>query len=252
MNDFKIHRGFIVFIDNFRRVNGEQSLSNSFVSTMCKKLDEDFYKKTGIRISKSKGKINFGPFFSKDLHSSFEGNIGTFKGNLGVDILIVGHDIKWQSKKEGKLIYPHDEVNEDEIDFWFDHVLVKEAKEKWRELPPKLGVKIKPLHYDFKLESYTEHFYLCIYLKDQSESSIKEVETIVSQLIVDWNNASLDKNKDMGVVHSWEIYQSSTNFLIMYIDFGSASEKLLKQILETLNDLEGIEKVTITSFPDEE
>lgn len=254
MTDFKVFQGFKNFVEEYRRKNGKNSISNSFVISMCKRLDDDFYNKTGIRISKSKGRVNFGPFFTKDLEYGVEDNFGVFKGNLGIEALIVGYDIKWSSKQEGKFIYPHDEVEEGEVEFWFDRVFVDTAKKKWSEIqaPFKLGIELDPLNYILKIENFTEHFYLVLNFNSLHDNSIDESERILNVTLRKWNEKSLGKDWELGVVHDYGVHSRDGTCLVYYIDGGSASDLLLKLILEMLNRVNQLEKVTITSYPNEE
>lgn len=252
MSEFKTYLGLKNFIDTYRMVNGEKSISDSFIISMCKGLDEDFYKKTGIRMSKSKGKVNFGPFNISELRYIIDGYIGTFNGNIGIEALIVGYDIKWRSKQEGKIIYPQDEIEESEVEFWFDRVFEKTAKEKWFKIPPKLGINLKPLSYQLNVESFTEHFYLVITFKVHNEQLVKEVEKLLNEKIERWNELSSVKDGKYGYVHDRETHKLMPNLLIFYIDGGSSSIVFLKLVFEALSDTQYIEKVTITSYPDED
>lgn len=254
MADFQIFQGFKNFVEEYRRKNGENSISNSFAISMCKRLDDDFYNKTGIRISKSKGRVNFGPFFIKDLGYSFEDNVGVLKGNLGIEALIVGYDIKWRSKPEGKIIYPYDEIEEEEVEFWFDRVFVDTAKKKWVEIqtPIKLGIELNPLNYILNVENFTEHFYLVLNFYSLNDYLIDESERILNVTLRKWNEKSLGKDWELGVVHDYGVHRRDGTCLVYYIDGGSASNLLLKLILEMLNRVNQLEKVTITSYPDEE
>lgn len=251
MSDVVIYQGFKYFVHFYREKYGYHAISDSFISAMNQKLDNDFFSKTGIRISKTKGKIHY-DFIHRDvIDYSLEGNIGTFKGDLLVYGLVVGCFFKWQSK-DMKILRPYDEIDEENIEFWFDILDAELAIKEWRAHPPKLGFKPNPLSYLLNVDHFNEHFYLLISFKENNEDVGKSTLQMLNQMLNDWNEASLAKNRRLGIVHNWKDEKITSNNLKFYIDYGSASEKLLKQILEALNDIEGINEVTITSYPNEE
>jgi len=220
-------------------------------SAMNKKLDEDFYSKTCIRISKSKGHIRYDFIHFDETDYTIQGNVGTFKGDLMVYLLLVGHSFKWRSK-DGSTIRPYHEIDENNIEFWFDNFDKNLVIQEWRSHPPKLGFSTVPLNFSLHVDHFYEHFYLLISFIKNDEEKVKFTVLVLNQMLSAWNEASLAKNRRFGIVHSWIEEKVTPNYVKFYIDFGSAHEKLLKQILESLNDIEGIEKVTITSYPDED
>lgn len=247
------YKGFGTYIWNFKQKFGDESISDSFVEVMVNQLCKYFLEKTGIDMSKSKGKIGFVPRTLSSLGFRVEENIGRLEGHLICFYTEVGGAINWKAH-DGSIIHPHDQVDEKNIEFWFEDLDVEWAKREWKlySAPPKLGFPLQPFHYKVLVDHFNEHFYLLISFKENNEDVVKSTLQILNKLLNNWNEASLEKNRRLGIAHNWNEEKVTPNYLKFYIDYGSAHEKLLKQILETLNDLEGIEKVTITSFPDEE
>jgi hypothetical protein len=241
-----VNKALIPLVQIFNRKYGENSISESFIIAMGEKLEEYFYSKTEIRMSKANGKIVFVPDYSNNL--SFSGNIGTIRGTLLIQNFRIAKDIKWKSPNVTP-IYPQDEVLEENIEFWFEDLEVAAAQREWRAVPPKLGFKLDKPRFELKLDHFNEHFYLLILYKENNEDTVKSTLQMLNQMLNDWNEASLAKNRRLGIVHNWKDEKTTSNYLQFYIDFGSASEKLLKQILEALNDTEGITEITITSYP---
>lgn len=249
MHSFTIFKGFEIFIEEYRRKNGRDSISNSFIEAMCLQLDEDFFLQTEIRISESKGKIHFGPYYTRDLCYWVENNIGIFKGALAIDVLKVGQDIHWKNTKGNRFISPNEKIDASGIDFKFGEIFVDTAKKQWIELQPPihLGIELNPLNYTLNLEHFTEHFYLVLTFKPLNTDSIHESERLLNIILRKWNERSF--GPELGLVHDYGVHSRGDTFLVYYIDRGSAAKLLLKLVLEMLNRINNLKAVTITSYP---
>ncbi|WP_373552601.1 hypothetical protein [Haliscomenobacter sp.] len=246
-------KSFEAYIWNFKQKFGDDSISHSFTEVMISQLCKYFLEKTGIDMSKSKGKIGFVPGTISSLGFSIDENIGRLEGHLICFYLQIGEAVKWKTN-DGSIISPNDHVDEKNIEFWFDCLNVEAAKREWKlySAPPRLGFTLQSLHYKVLVDHFNEHFYLLVSFKNKDQSIVESAAKLLNETCNTWNDHSLAKNRNLGIVHNCSAQILEDNYLRFYIDFGSAHEKLLKQILEALNDIPQIEKVTITSYPDEE
>ncbi|AEE52332.1 hypothetical protein [Haliscomenobacter hydrossis] len=247
------YKGFEAYIWNFKQKFGDDSISHSFTEAMIGQLCKYFLEKTGIDMGKSKGKIGFAPGTISSLGYSIDGNIGKLEGHLICFYMEVGGAINWKTY-DGSIIHPKDQVDEKNIEFWFEDLNVEWAKREWKlySALPKLGFTLPSLHYKVLVDHFNEHFYVLVAFKSKDQSIVESVANLLYHTCNTWNDHSLTKSRKLGIVHNCSTQILEDNYLRFYIDFGSAHEKLLKQILEALNDIPQIEKVTITSYPDEE
>lgn len=237
------------FENSFRRRFGENSLSSRFANLMSIMLAKDIFKKTGIDVIKSNKKVILvqRPYFCKLL---FGGEIGEIEA--GIAVLHYGSDtvIRWKGNN-GKIILPSDEfIGENDISFWFEKLAVASIMRDYAKITKKrIFFDPKKFRFTVDYDSFLwEGLYFQFFLKEQTNKA-EEVERLIDDFVLRWNETSEQSNRYQGVIHFTEITKLKSNFVEYYMDLGSASHVFLEQFLLHMNRLEAIEKVKITSFP---
>jgi len=212
-------------------------------------LAKDFLKKTGIDVMKSNKKVILGqtPFFCK-LISGRE--IGEIEASIGVLHYVSDTVIRWKGNN-GKIILPSDEfIEENDISFWFEKLAVASIIRDYAKITKKrILFDPKRFHYTVEYDAFLwEGLYFQFFLKEQTNKA-EEVEKLVDNFVLRWNETSEQSNRYQGVIHFTEITKLKSNFVEYYMDLGSASHVFLEQFLLHMNSLDAIQKVKITSFP---
>jgi len=237
------------FENSFRRKYGEIALSDRFANLMSANLIKDFFAKTGIDIKKTKGKIKL--IQSSDFCKVVLGKeIGLIEAELIVFQYGTDCTISWKGEK-GKIILPSDEfIKENEISFWFEKLSVASIMRDYAKITKKrIFFDPKRFHYTVEYDAFLwEGLFFQFFLKDQTNKA-EEVERLVDDFVLRWNETSEQSNRFQGVIHFTEITKLKNNFVEYYMDLGSASHVFLEQFLLYMNSLDAIEKVKITSFP---
>lgn len=158
--------------------------------------------------------------------------------------------ITWKSKN-GADIKPYTEnVGLEDIDFEINTDDLTIVKEKLKiALTEKFNLRIKPLNYELIVKFfYIDSASLFLYFKDitQVDNNSRIINSL-SNWINEWNEESEKKKRRNGIIHDGYVIEIHQDYVIYYIDFGSAEMKGLKYILKKLDSLTNISRVIIKS-----
>lgn len=229
----------------FRQVYGNDSLSDQFIELMNKKLSNDFKAKTGIDITKSKGKICVSP-----VHLNYSKSKNAIHAGITVHHYGTNAIIKWKSNS-GKIITPADrELNENDIEIWFDYLETKQILIDYARMHKKPDINLNQYNYEIIFDSFFwESLYFLITLWEGGAHRAEEVIKVLDDFVIFWNQDSENNEKIVGVIHNSGCKKITDSGLEYYFDMGSASLDSLRQLFEKLNELRLIKKIVVTSYP---
>jgi hypothetical protein len=232
---------------------GENNVSTIFINELNKQTAIFFEKITGLNPL-----LNTDFFMVSMYPPELDPNQYTdlFPEQIRVNILTGMHSfnclIKWRSKS-GKIYKPTSlQIDPDDIEFWIVGLEKEKILEIWNDPaynPKTLGFKHKKTHFNLEIEYFHyDAFYIVISLKDQEQNNLylTEISNEISGIFENHNIKSESKSRRYGLVHDFGIEEIKNNRLVYYIDYGSANDKSLKDVIEKLNSYDKIEKVVFT------
>jgi hypothetical protein len=230
------------FCKVFRRIYGENELSERFECFLNEDLAEDFIRKTGIYPNKTREKVLLSP-----ISMSYEP--GKIHAGVTVTNLTIRTTIRW-GYGDDMMVFS---TSEDEIDYknakiWFEELDTKKVLELYHK-KPKLGFSTAnfntPVEVDF---FYHESAYISFYLSNMSDEEL--IWATIDRFVSSWNEKSEANDRKYGLIHNYRpVKTEKADDLQFYIDLGSAGTLGLKHLFKELDKLEGIQKIGITSFP---
>lgn len=231
------------FCKVFRRIYGENELSERFELFLNVDLAEEFIRNTGIDPNKTREKILLSP-----ISMSYEP--GKIQAGVTVTNLTIRATIRWGFGDDMKAF----STSEDEIDYksakiWFEELDTKKVLELYHK-KPKLGFSTKdfttPVEVDF---FYPESAYISLYLNNKNDEEL--IWATIDRFVSSWNEKSEAKDRKYGLIHNYRpVMTEKVDYLQFYIDLGSAGTLGLKHLFKELDKLEVIQKISITSFPE--
>ena len=244
------------FNHSIKSIIEDRKINDNFLDKLKSQLPIDIENKIGLN------PLNIHNFLSLIVDSYYDGFAGKYiyKGDINKEIPvklcagIVGFPsiLKWKSKS-GKIYTPTSEnIDFDDIEFWIEGLEKEKILEVWNDPaynPKTLGFKHKKTHFELVVEYFHyDAFYLIIHLKEQENKIdyLTEISDEISKIFENHNIKSESKNKKYGLVHDYGTEEIKNNKLIYYIDYGSANDKPLKDVIDKLNTFEKIEKVVFT------
>jgi hypothetical protein len=226
----------------------EIKISKKYLIIAGKKLFDNFVKHTSI--SDKKNIIIAFPL--KDSNMKFEvfilNEVSKVNWYLVVLASLIPVTICWKSKS-GRIYKISDEdIDENDIEFWFEDLDVLAI---YKELYPNnpLPFKLKNIQFELEILRLDLELELKIDLKDANLELIDLIETQVENFIDKWNKKAEKDTEDklgMGLVHNTKTSLKSNCEIIFAIDMGSSDVAIIKKIIMMLNKTEGIKKVTIS------
>lgn len=229
-------------------------LNPYFLSELSYQLAHDFENKIGLNPLNLKRFIHLSLNYAVDYPFEYDEDKSKEEMEvlLGIDICAFYPKIKWSSKS-GKLYKPtSQDIDPDDIEFWFEELDKEKILEKWNDPaynPKTLGFKHKKTLFKLEVEYFHyDGFYMVIDLKEQEKNNLylNEISNEISKIFEQHNIKSETKNRRYGLVHDFGTEEIKDNKLIYYIDYGSANDKPLKEVIEKLNTFDKIEKVVFT------
>ncbi len=218
-------------------LNPGLELSTSFVECSDKQLSIDFVQRTGIPINK-KICITFGTidFFLQIAETS------TMKCSVIIGSYGNPSTIHWKSKS-GKIYSPQDEIDCDDVTFWFGEL---NTPEFLKQLAPsvKQNLNLRGLTYTLDVQELNMDMEVTMQLKPDTLKETNKLIDEIGDMINDYNNSSMKNNRDVGVVHNARFTVEDSKILAT-IDTGSAGMLFLKKFLQFLSKLDAFKKVTL-------
>lgn len=165
--------------------------------------------------------------------------------NIAISILpMFTDDLRfcWKSKT-GKIIKITDEdFDEEDLECWIEGLKPKLYWEQAYSKKADHPFIIKNLPYELDVVDYGIEMSVAIYLNNADNA--KSLATAVGDLIDNYNNKSLLKDREDGIVHnaSYDIQDSIINYRI---DLGSAGLGFIKKVLRLLTKYKEVEKVVL-------
>lgn len=243
---------------NFRYFISEvlknRELNSYFLSELSVQLAKFIEKETGLN------PLNLKNFISLSLNHSYHKpfvynekiSIGELDAVLLADICSFPIVIKWKSKS-GKIYTPTSEnIDPDDIEFWIEGLEKEKILEVWNDPaynPKTLGFKHKKTHFELVVEYFHyDAFYLIVFLKEQetNQDDLIEISNEINNIFEQHNIKSEKYNRKYGLIHDFGTEEIKNNKLTYYIDYGSANDKPLKDVIDKLNAFDKIEKVVFT------
>jgi hypothetical protein len=244
-----------LFYSNWKELKSNENdiISDSFIEIMDILLHKDFFQKTGIKKLNNalaicywwqKNGINvYTQYDFSNGISSLTTIISTRLGELPESIKIC-----WKAKS-GKEIEPS-QLNIDikDIEMWFEGLNVQEVREyyygektAWYKL-----AYIRKLSYilDIKKKFGTD-IIIQLYIKEKNIDAIHYLVQNLYGKLENWNTKSEAKDRLYGVVHNYHSSIIKDDFAELIIDFGSAEDRLMKDILKMLSKTNLLSKVII-------
>lgn len=152
--------------------------------------------------------------------------------------------IKWQSKS-GKIYGIADEdIDCNDIEFWFDNLNVEEV---YKALYPKINTpfKLKNLNYELKVYSMNLNALIRMHLKPECLTEVDSFRVKIDDFIVQINENTVKKDSKYAVLHDWES-KIDDGFLDYNLKIGDHGVSFLKKLFKFLSDLNCFDEVVMS------
>jgi hypothetical protein len=213
-------------------------ISEEFLKCADKQLRISFEKITDIKINKNICvSLPNKPDFNYQM-----GEISECSQNIFVNHnYLFGLKIKWKSKSGRIYKFEDDDIDCDDVEFWFEGL---DAKLVHKYLYPKvtLPFKLKDLTYKLLVTRINMDCNLEMVLKENLEQEL--VSKQIDDFIADFNHKSEKKDRKDGVVHNWK-REFINDKLVYELDLGSTGVSFIKKLLTFLNKLNTFETVEL-------
>ncbi len=211
-------------------------------------LAKDVQEKTGIDVIEAKRKVILvqRPYFCEIELNKRGGTV-----QAGIAVSHYGSDavIKWESKCERRVLLSDTDIEEDDIEIWFEKLDVDSIKRHYARISRKPKIDTGKYIFEVEFDSISwECVYFQFYLK-QGTGAAEELKQRVNEYTASWNAAGGRVDKRQGVVHHVECRKSTDEFVEYYMDLGSSDVTFVELFLLYLNRVKVLEKVRVTSFP---
>ena len=226
---------------------GEGFLSEEFRLILSEKLKKDLINQTRIKDIIKVSKLQFCP---QEYAYISERHIQKLKMHFLIVHEVLPVWVVWETNSDiGIPVRPfHSKIDEKSVKMWFEGLPVEKILNEYYKEPPKINIENSNLNYKLKIfHFFNESMYLIVSKNEEGE--LVEIADLISNEINNWNIQSEKNCRKNGIIHNSRIHKKSSNRLEYYIDLGSASEAGLISILQSLNSLDYIKSVKVTSFP---
>lgn len=231
----------------FHEYLGEESMSDDFKNIMQRKLQDYFWKKVGINLDDSKGRIIFSmsPF-----KLDFEEYTGVISTGITVYHYFMPCKILWNHISKKSLILPTmKDLDYDKIDLWVDNLDTKKIQKAYYKKPPQKHFKNLELNSKLILDfCYIEDVYLQIRLQNKNILMINNLKRSIEEYVIDWNsNVKPSEYGDL-TISDW-LTKNSDQVLSIAFDFTHTPIETLAKLIKVIDMNFNIEKMRVTSYP---
>jgi hypothetical protein len=230
--------------------HGTESISDAFIRLISGVLSRDFEDKTGINPLKAKGKVFLSTNDNFQIPYIEEIPISELQAGIGIHHYGSKATIKWSSKS-GKIIRPSDlEIDETDVEMWFDDLDVAQILRDYASMHRKPDIDVSPYRYEIVFDSFFwEGLYFVVTLETVEALQKENVIHLLDKFVKDWNEKSESRGRSKGLIHNSGCEKITETGFVYYFDMGSASFDALRQLLQTLNNAGCVKKVLLTSYP---
>ncbi len=214
-------------------------ISTQFIDCADLQLPKDFSLQTGIKVNKNIGLgFNLYPdfYYEADKLSVMSANV--IINNYGNPATI-----KWESNSGRIYTLSDTDIDCDDIEFWFEGLDPLEYQ-KQLHANNELPFQLKNLTYELVVTALNMDMTIEMSLKEEQYANATKHLDNIDKMIDDYNNKSIKKDREDGVVHNWR-RRIESDKLIYEIDTGSAGVLFLKKLLKHLSTLNCFNKVEI-------
>lgn len=236
------------FKRSFSLVFGSGFMSDQFIELINVKLANDFYRQ--LKEPKQTSEIYLG-FAQGDFSYSTKRGVQKLTLRISVRNMSFRATILWKNKsKYGTMIRPHfTEINEDDIEMWFEDLPMDKISKEYKQSPPNYGIQVNHLSYPVEIAHFEVGLYVLCYLNDDDIQTGEQIGQQLNDFVNTWNKKSDYKGGKYGVIHNGNVEKIEAGFVQYYFDWGSASKTAMDQLLTLLDKTKKIERLKITSYP---
>lgn len=224
-------------------------VSESFIKCANEQLTQQFINQTGLKPGKNLRLVMLSHGFNLPVYGEYLIPSKNSSGNKLCITLWVNHNqnpvtIYWKSKTMAYQPKLHEEVDCNDIEFWFESL---DPLLYHQQLYPNvtLPFKLKDLSYELVVQRLNMDMVIEMVLNENEIPNTSFIVDKIDKMMNDYNNKSMQKDREDGVVHNWK-KKVEDNKLIYDIDTGSAGAPFLKKLLVYLSKMNCFSKVEVS------
>ncbi|PWS33167.1 hypothetical protein DF947_00580 [Pedobacter paludis] len=162
---------------------------------------------------------------------------------IAQNIFAYHQDIKWQSKSGRIYDIADEDIDYNDIEFWFDNLDVEKV---YQALYPKIDTpfKLKNLSYELKVYQMSLDAIIHMHLKTDcladAENYIIEIDNFIQEI----NEKTEKKDPKYAVIHGWES-KIEDGFIDYSLKIGDNGIAFLKKLFKFVSDLNCFDEVVM-------